>query len=226
MDALTGQLAQHHQESVRLRNDIAACKQQVGHQSQTVEEHAGKLSGIDLDNLDKVADMMDLMIPMLQRKMDRFPAEIDNKHNSLLEQVKTLTGKVAMTAGELVQGIQSTVDAQAERIKKLESAPSTASGWATIAKLEPLKTTIASIKAECDSTRTLVDGLNNQYAGLSIQIKQINDDVVTSNKNLSDQLDFVWQSTTSLDTRFNNLSTRGLAEHIIGQLEQVYPNAA
>lgn len=235
VDALTGQLAQHNQESIRLRDDLAACKQQLRDQSQTVEEHAEKLSGIDLDNLDKVADMIDLTIPMLQGRVDRLPADIDNKHNSLLEQVKTLTGKVAKTVGELVQGIQSTVDAQAERIKKLESAPSTASGrptptgdhpTATVAELEPLKATVASIKTDCDWTRTLVDGLNEQYSSLSAQINQTKNNDPGTNKALSEELEFVRQLSLSLDTRFNNLSTRGLAEHIIGQLEQVYPNAA
>ncbi|KAL2263265.1 hypothetical protein VTK26DRAFT_7530 [Humicola hyalothermophila] len=231
VDALTGQLAQHQQETSKLRETLAVCNQRVGEQGRTVDEHVDKLSRIDFDALEGVEEII-IAFPNLRRKVDKISEDVENKHKSLLGQVTKYTGDVGKAVGQMVETIRSDMQAQDSRIQSLESlprgecCPGVTKEDSTTVALEPLKSTVASIKTESDSTKEAVAGLTEQCAGLCEQINQVTYDVAAASKEFSEQLEFVRQSAMNLDTRFNNLSTRALAEHIIGQLEQIYPDAA
>jgi DNA repair exonuclease SbcCD ATPase subunit len=235
VDELTGQLAQHSQETISLRADLTACNQQAEGQIRKVDEQEARLSNIDFDTLDKVAEtMVSFDFPNLQRKVDAIQTTVDEfpeKHQTLLGQVQHLTALMGNEVGKMIDGVKSTARAQEGRIEALESSSwnggrsSTAEGHAMMPEFESIGSDIASVKTDINAVKATVDGLSHEYPGLSSQIHQFDLNVKATTKDFGDQLDSVRHSVAVLDTKFNNLSTRALAEQIIGQLEQIYPNA-
>lgn len=94
------------------------------------------------------------------------------------------------------------------------------------ARVEPgsFSSEVESIKTDYDATKTKVETLVQGYQGLSTQVGQVTQTVTTSSKDLNEQLECLRHLVTVLDSQFNNLSTRSLADLIIGQLEQLYPD--
>lgn len=246
VDELTGQLAQQSQDTISLRTDLTTCYQQVENQVQKVDEHESKLSNVDFNDLEGVAETMSLVFPNLQRKVesiqttvDKFPERfaetisdtIEAKQDALLKQVQQFLGKSGKAIGDMVDGVQRQVQDQGSRIKSLEGVHLCSGRLGTtddqVAKreFESISSDVTSIKTDLNSINTKVGGLAKDYLGLSEQVNQVDLDIKKVGKDLEDQLKFIRHSVTVLDTRFNNLSTRELAEQIIGQLEQVYPNA-
>ena len=235
VDQLTGQLAQHSQETISLRADLTACNQQAEGQARKVDEQEARLSNIDFDTLDKVAEtMVSFDFPNLQRKVDAIQTAVDEfpeKQQTLLGQVQLLTAVMGNQAGRMIDEVKSTARNQEGRIEALESSSSnggrssTAEGHAMMPEFESVISDIASVKTDMNSVKATVDGLSHEYPGLSSQVHQLDLNIKATTKDFGDQLDCVRHSVTVLDTKFNNLSTRALAEQIIGQLEQIYPNA-
>lgn len=234
VDELTEQLAQRNQETGDLRESLAASNRRIEDQAQKVDEHETKLSNIDLDALEGVAEVMSFGFPALQRnvenvqsKMDTLSGETEAKNKALLGQVQDFLARMGTTVGQMVDGLQGTVQDQGKRIEALEKAPSARTSTVTESPamrvgLETLNSDVASIKADFDSAKVAVDQLTRKYTALSGQVNQLCENVATARKEIDGRLELAQHSFNVLDSRFNNLTTRMLAEHIIGQLEQVY----
>ncbi|KAL2018645.1 hypothetical protein VTK56DRAFT_548 [Thermocarpiscus australiensis] len=244
VEEFTRQLAQLSEEVMRLKGDTATDHRQLWAEMRRVEgrveEHETKLSNIDFDALEGVAETMSFAFPNLQRKVegiqsnvDNVPQETESRHKALLGQVQEFLSKMGTTVGLMVDGLQNTVQDHQTRIKALESAstgggrPNGTEVLGTRLDLDLISSNGASesIKAEVDSIKAVVGGVSGELARLLDQFNQLSLNVATLTKDINDQMDLLRHLVTDLDTRFTNLSTKSMAEQIIQQLEQVYPNA-
>jgi chromosome segregation ATPase len=239
VEKLTGELAQNALDTVTLRQSLAAYAQRVEDEARRVEEHEAKISGLDTDALEEVAETMSIAFPDLQRrvaniqaKMDGVPQEIDTKQQGLFERVKQFVNGTGSVLGGLVDEVQNSVADHGTRIKTLEEKSTASLGGTRTAPTQPANVEIesvnsdmASIKTDFDSTKAAVDRLTRAHTGLSEQVNLVNQAVSSSSEELNDQLATLRHSITVLDAQFNNVSTRALAEMIIGQLEQIYPTS-
>ncbi|AEO61790.1 hypothetical protein MYCTH_2312351 [Thermothelomyces thermophilus ATCC 42464] len=226
---LTEQLAQSNRRIASLSKDLSACVQRVEVEARKVEEHEEKLSGLDAEALEGVAEKMSIEFPDLQRKMAGIQAkmdgtisrqEVESKQNSLLARVQRYVTESGESLAQMVDAVQKATAEQSVQIEELKKASiSTARvgadsepNQATKAEFETISSDIASIKSEFDATRMTVDKLSKDVS-------------IIIDEDLKNQLEMVRLSIKVLDSQFSNLSTKSLAEHIIGQLGQIYPNA-
>ncbi|KAK4155228.1 hypothetical protein C8A00DRAFT_13703 [Chaetomidium leptoderma] len=234
VDKLTGQLTQNTQDTVELRNSLIACTRRVDDEARKVEEHEAKLSSLDIDALEEVAEKMSIDFPDLQRrvagiqaKLDGVSQEIDTKQQALFAQVQQFVGQMGGDLGGLVDEVEKSVMACATRIKTLEEAPmgrpdaSTGTSLAASVEMGSISSDMVLIKSDLDSTKTAVGRLTQE---LSDKVGQVDQKVSATSEDINNQLTMIRHSITVLDSQYNNLSTRSLAEHIIGQLEQIYPS--
>ncbi|KXX81233.1 hypothetical protein MMYC01_201384 [Madurella mycetomatis] len=229
VDELTEQLVQQSLDAANLRENLAGYNQQLDGQVQKVEEHEAKLSNIDFDALEGVAETMSFEFPNLQRKVDGLQSSMDKlargveaKDKDLMAKVHQFTRGVADSLGQMVDGVQRETKSYGARIKALEGASGNING-SSAPQVRPAEVAADTVKTEAASIKSAVDKLTQDHAGLSAQISQLNQDVVRDKKDLNGQVEMLRLTTNVLNSQFNNLSTKSLAEHIIGQLELVYP---
>ncbi|KAL2179998.1 uncharacterized protein P884DRAFT_275578 [Thermothelomyces heterothallicus CBS 202.75] len=226
---LTEQLAQSNRGIASLSKDLSACVQRVEVEARKVEEHEEKLSGVDVEALEGVAEKMSIEFPDLQRKMAGIQArmdgtisrqEVESKQNSLLARVQRYVTESGESLAQMVDAVQKATAEQSVQIEELKKASiSTARlgadsepNRATKAEFETISSDIASIKSDFDATKVAVDKLSKDVSTIV-------------EEDLKNQLETIRLSIKVLDSQFSNLSTKSLAEHIIGQLGQIYPNA-
>ncbi|KAK3903362.1 hypothetical protein C8A05DRAFT_14671 [Staphylotrichum tortipilum] len=227
VDNLAGQLAQHTQDTAALRDGVTACTQRLEQDAQKLEEHESKLSGLDTEALDRFSETMSIDFPDLQRrvaamqlKVDSTPQEIDSKQQAMFAQVQNYMDTAGVNLAERVDEIQMSVMQHGKRLGALEEAPASAEKPVSAAPtsqaagpaFDVMNQDLALIKSEFNSTKAVVDRLQH-------------DCVALTNKDILGQLAAVRHSIMVLDSQFNNLSTRSLAEFIIGHMEHIYPNA-
>lgn len=229
VDELTAQLAQQSLDATSLKENLARHNQQLDGQAQKVEEHEAKLSNIDFDALEGVAETMSFEFPNLQRKvevlqssMDKLAHGVEAKNKDLMTKVHQFTRGIADSLGQMVDGVQRETVSYGARIKALEGASVNING-SSVPEVRPAEVAADTVKIEVASIKSAVDKLAQDHVGLSAQINQVNQDVVRNNKDLNGQVEMLRLTTNVLNSQFNNLSTKSLAEHIIGQLELVYP---
>jgi chromosome segregation ATPase len=239
VDKLTGDLARNAQDAINLRNDLTACTQRVEEEAQKVDEHESKLSNLDIEELQRVLEVMSVGFPALetkvaaiQVKVDGVPNDMETRHQQLFDLVKKFVTGMATELAQTVDGVQNTVKDYGPRIAALEKAlaggaPPLTAGIenASADALPSTNPDMASIRSDCDSTKAAVDRLTQEHAELSLKIDQATQDIAAAKVDTNQQLDQVRLSIKVIDTQINNLSTRSLAEHIIGVLEQLYPNS-
>ncbi|KAL2149494.1 hypothetical protein VTH82DRAFT_8145 [Thermothelomyces myriococcoides] len=224
-DELTEQLAESGRGVASLRKDLSVCVQRVEVEARKVEEHEEKLSGLDTEALEGVAEKMSIEFPDLQRKMEDVRAKMDSaisrqeveaKQNSLLAKVQRYVTESGETFARIVDEVQKTTAEHSVQIEELKKASmDTARVGAdpeTKVEFETISSDIASIKSEFDATKVTVDKLSKDVSTIV-------------DEDLKNQLEMVRFSIKVLDSQFSNLSTKSLAEHILGQLAQIYPNA-
>ncbi|KAK4043598.1 hypothetical protein C8A01DRAFT_43536 [Parachaetomium inaequale] len=232
VDELTGQLAQHTKDTASLRNDLAACTQRVDEEAGRVEEHETKLSSLDIVGLEEAPEVTSIKFPTLQRTVEGIqaklgslntisPQEVDTKQGALFRRVEEFVGRMGDSLGDMVDEAQKDAADHAARIKALEDASTSAASrlgtdispsQTAKAEFETINSDIASIKSEFDATKITVDRLTQDVS------KIISED-------LNNQLAALRHTVLVMDTQFNNLTTKELAESILGQLERIYPNA-
>ncbi|KAK4250149.1 hypothetical protein C7999DRAFT_12118 [Corynascus novoguineensis] len=220
---VTERVAQSDQSIAFFRKDLATYTQRVENEAQKVEEHEAKLSSLDTEALEGVAEAMSIEFPDLQRKTAGIQAKLDvaisrqefeSKQEIFFLQVQQFVANSSKTLASMVD--DHTV--QIEALKKA-SPKNAASGGAHIepnqaakAEFETINSELALIKSDFDAAKVTVDKLSQDISSIV-------------NADLKKQLEAVRFSLNVLDSRYNNLSTKSLAEHIIGQLGQMYPNA-
>ncbi|KAH6847938.1 hypothetical protein B0I37DRAFT_308891 [Chaetomium sp. MPI-CAGE-AT-0009] len=229
VDELTEQLAQSNQDTIALRSGLIACTQRVNDEARKIEEHEEKLSSLDTEALDSAAEAVSIGFPDLQAKVASLQAkmdctisqqEVDARQKTLFSHVRQYVEGMGEGLGQVVDETQKATKEHEARIKALEKAstgtvsPGSDTGHSQAAKAEfkTISSDIASIKSEFDATKITINRLTEEVETIA-------------KEELSKQLDMLRQSITVLDAQFNNLSTKSLAEHIIGQLEHFYPNA-
>ncbi|KAH6622964.1 hypothetical protein F5144DRAFT_347316 [Chaetomium tenue] len=226
---LTEQLAQSTQDTVALRDDLMACTQRVDNEARKIGEHEEKLSSLDTEALDTAAEAVSIGFPDLQAKVASLQSrmdhtisqqEVDARQQELFSQVKQYVVGMGEDLGQLVDEAQKATTGHEARIKALEAAatstsspaPDTGHGQVAKAEFDTINSDLASIKSEFDATKVAINRL-------------IEDVSKIASEDLIKQVDMLRQSFMVLDSQFNNLSTKSLAEHIIGRLEHFYPNA-
>ncbi|KAL2129353.1 hypothetical protein VTI74DRAFT_7914 [Chaetomium olivicolor] len=211
----------------------------LGRLTQLAEEHSAKLERLDVEVLDKAADILSCDFPKLQKtvtiiqtQVDNVSGDVDRKHAALTTQIQTYVQGMGMNLGRLVDEMQGTVQDHATRIQALEASPaasgppnSTTQGHTAAIELDSINSDMASLKSDFGSTKVEIDRLDRKYAALSELVSRANHTATTSAEDLGGQLDLLRHSLDVLSTQYNNLSTRSLAEHILAQLETVSPSA-
>lgn len=147
---------------------------------------------------------------------------LDTQQSTLFSQVQQYTDAVGENMASLVDQVQTVVSELARRVADLEHPSSdrisnqtrTDNGLGDVGKvrLDAINSELTEIKSEFDATKHTVHQLTHNISTLV-------------NEDFKKQLATVRHRITVLDGQFNNLSTKALAEEIIGHLEQLYPNA-
>ncbi|KAG7285092.1 hypothetical protein NEMBOFW57_009712 [Staphylotrichum longicolle] len=238
VDEQHGQLVQHTQEIAALRGSQATCAQQV-------EEHETRLSSLDTDALEEAAETVSIKVPDLQRtvagiqttlnqttenlrgvdvpglqravadvqaRLDDIPREVDSRQQALDARVREVVKNMGDVLGSTLDEVEGSVTKHDKRLRDLEELASVGRlvpdmRQAQAADVELGSTGIASFKPDYDMTKATVVRLTQE------------------SESINGQLEMLRQSFTGLDSQFNNLTTRALAECIIGHLEQLYPNS-
>ncbi len=219
------------QETATLRGSIASIHQQLADQCRKVEEHESKLSNLDTDALDQAAETMSIEFPKLQKgvmnvqtKVDGILQEIDSRQKALKGQVKEFTGSAIDHLARLIDSTGTNHDA---RIRVLEQADSVNSE------------TVALFKSDFETTKAAVDQLSQEMLargedvalfGSDLEttkaaVDQLSQELLARGEDVAGQLSMIRHTAMSLETRFNNLTTKAVAEYVIGHLEQLYPNS-
>jgi chromosome segregation ATPase len=226
---LTEQLAQRAQDTVTLRNDLMVCTQRVDDEARKIGEHEEKLSSLDTEALDNAAEAVSIGFPDLQAKVASLQTrmdhtislrEVDVRQETLFSQVQQYVQGMGEDLGQLVDEAQKATTEHEARIKALEAAsksasspdPDTGHRQAAKAEFDTISSDIASIKSEFDATKVAINRLTKDVSKIA-------------SEDLNKQVEMLRQSFLVLDSQFNNLSTKSLAEHIIGHLEHFYPSA-
>lgn len=76
VEELAGQLARNTQDTLALQSNLSECIERVGNESRKVEEHEAKLSCLDTEALEGVAETMSIAFPDLQKKV----AEVEGNY--------------------------------------------------------------------------------------------------------------------------------------------------
>ncbi|KAH6621216.1 hypothetical protein B0J18DRAFT_220745 [Chaetomium sp. MPI-SDFR-AT-0129] len=228
VEELAGQLARNTQDTLSLQSNLSGCIERVNNEARKVEEHEAKLSCLDTEVLEDVAETMSIAFPDLQKKVAEVEAKaisqqsLDTQQSTLFSQVQQYTDAVGENMASLVDQVQTVVSELARRVAVLEHPSSdtitnqtrTDSGLGDMGKvrLDAINSELTEIKSEFDATKHTVHQLTHNISAIV-------------NEDFKKQLATVRHSITVLDGQFNNLSTKALAEQIIGHLEQLYPNA-
>lgn len=226
---LAEQLTQRAQDTVTIRNDLMACVQRVDEEARKIAEHEEKLSSLDTEALDSAAEAVSIGFPDLQAKVASLQTrmdytislqEVDARQETLFSQVKQYVQGMGEDLGQVVDEAQKSTTEHEARIKALEAAskstpspdPDTGHRQAAKAEFDTISSDIASIKSEFDATKDAISRLTKDVSKIA-------------SEDLNKQVEMLRQSFLVLDSQFNNLSTKSLAEHIIGHLEHFYPSA-
>ncbi len=217
---ISGLESRMDQATATIHDSIASYRRRLEEQHRKLEEHESKLSNLDTDALEGVAETMSIDFPNLQRKVagiqakvDAIPQETDAKQQALVDGVR-LYMKGVEDLSHMVDDAERTRMNHEGRIQALErgsasgAGPVPAPGPAT-SELDGLD--VKLFKSDLDSTKAAVDQLGQK--------------VSTSTEDVEGQLMMIRHSITSLESRFNNLTTKSMAEYIIGHLERLYPNS-
>jgi chromosome segregation ATPase len=226
---LTEQLAQRAQDTATLRKDLMVCTQRVDDEARKIGEHEEKLSSLDTEALDSAAEAVSIGFPDLQAKVASLQTrmdhtislrEVDARQETLFSQVQQYVQGMGEDLGQLVDEAQKATTEHEARIKALEAAstcapspdPDTGHRQSAKAEFDTISSDIASIKSEFDATKVAINRLTKDVSKIA-------------SEDLNKQVEMLRQSFLVLDSQFNNLSTKSLAEHIIGHLEHFYPSA-
>ncbi|KAK3315180.1 hypothetical protein B0H66DRAFT_335958 [Apodospora peruviana] len=246
---LNGQLAQTNPDIANLR---AALESRVS----GLEK---KLSDLDWETLDKVAEDFTFKVPELeetvrklqedlanlpqtvereavrkiQEEMANLPRTVEKAgsqpaapvssdqqamHAKLLAELKEISHQqflkfsdaLVVSAGKMVDGVR-------EEAKKL-------TGRVTVVeeKLEQTHKTMDSLRADLQA----LDGIRaaTRIAALEGSFLELQKDLDGIGTDLKQKTEYLNLSITTLDSRFSNLTTKGLAEVIIGHIEHFVPN--
>jgi chromosome segregation ATPase len=240
VDQLSKELAQRTQDSISLRNALDTSTQQVEDQARKINDHEAQLSNIDFDVQNRVAEAISFDLPNLKRKVDGvqsrvndIPKEIDTKHKALSDQIKQFVARATESLAEMLEETRSTVDNHGMRVTALEEAP-TSSGRTVIPQshekeldLELINSDVAAIKTDYEQTKAKLNRLAQEHRGLVDQVNQATQfGTVSQIQSLEGQLRNIQHEITVLDSQYKNLTTRHVAEQMIGVLEQLYPEAS
>jgi chromosome segregation ATPase len=196
-----------------------------------IKEHESKLSRLDADALERVAETIDIKIPALESKLSSLqekvdigiPEALDKKEQDIFKQVVNYVQIMSEYLGKKVDSINDALKGIKNRVEALEQA-STSGQTASINndQLQQLMSEVSSLNSKLEACEQAMQKLDKE---LRNQIQQANQATSTLGQDLNGQLDAVRQSLFVLNSQYNNLTTRSLAEHIIGYLRQMYPQS-
>ncbi|KAL2116815.1 hypothetical protein VTJ04DRAFT_8983 [Mycothermus thermophilus] len=196
-----------------------------------IKEHESKLSRLDADALERVAETIDIKIPALESKLSSLqekvdigiPEALDKKEQDIFKQVVNYVQIMSEYLGKKVDSINDALKGIKNRVEALEQA-STSGQTASVNndQLQQLISEVSSLKSKLEPCEQAIQKLDKE---LRNQIQQANQATSTLGQDLNGQLDAVRQSLFVLNSQYNNLTTRSLAEHIIGYLRQMYPQS-
>ncbi|KAL2265565.1 hypothetical protein VTJ83DRAFT_6665 [Remersonia thermophila] len=183
----------------------------------------------------------------VQSRLDAIPGEIDKKQEELFGKVQAYVGKVGSLLGAQVDEVRKDVTGTKKRVEALETSsaakPSLRCGGdasslstqdhATTPGSEsaPSDAMAAVIKTNVEAFNAAIEALRNENARLSERISKLMYDqqelqgLASRSQGLAAEVDTVRHSVLVLSARFDNLSTRGLAEHMIAYLRHLYPES-
>jgi chromosome segregation ATPase len=217
VDELEKREAPHGERATSGDNDFKALSESVTICLQKVEEQAERISKSEetLMNLD-IQGLIDLVevsvaFPQVQHQVK----EQQNGLKELKGEVDRINGfndEVLNTVGSWVDELRKTDTAQGTKIQALTEQ---VAALETAGSHNPAPVEDSTTKAEVASVKEELDGF-------SVHTKAELDAVRKKNKETTE---FLTQQISVLDQRYNNLTTKDMAERILGVMESVYPNA-
>ncbi|KAL1838888.1 hypothetical protein VTJ49DRAFT_2079 [Mycothermus thermophilus] len=187
--------------------------------------------------MDAVPGEVDQKVSNIQTKVDAIPGEIDQKQEDLFEKVKAYVGKMGSLLGTQVDKVQNDVTSTKKRIEALMQAsvvrPSLRGGDPSSSARDHTTTPVsesafsdaraAAINANVEAFNAAIQELRNGNAELSERISKLIQGLPADVQGLKAEVEMLRHSVLVLSARFDHLSTKSLAEHIIGYLRQLYP---
>jgi ABC-type transporter Mla subunit MlaD len=254
VNEITARLAQNGQDTASLCASIATQVQRLDDQTEQLQSLRNIVENIDLETLDTLADVSLHDFPTWRIKMmtvDNLKSNLENlnghefprlrkdveglrlsvddlkaKNNSLSDMVQEFSNRVVTTVGGLVNNLEQNTRNHEARISQLEGA-STDEGRPSTTEMDSANSAnpADAVNLQVNAIRTDFDSTKAAVAELSQQVNQISQTMEANSKDFNEQIGTLSHLVSVLNLRWNNLSTKSLAEHIIAQLELIYPNA-
>jgi len=234
VDGLARQLAQYKDEIKPLRESIDEC-------SASANKSLSLLSSVDLEGVDQIAEVFVGAWPTLQNKVADHERRIEEVAQGL-QSVKatpeppappTPPAPVAAAVDPSLARTVEQASATAAQVKRVQEEMGTLWGGmlddldermglltTRTAALEELAANLPrSPPPDVDLIKGTTDKLGQDFVKLTEKVEVVNDKMEQKCEYLNHQF-------TTLDSQYNNLSTKALAEHIIAQMEVFYPKNA
>jgi len=238
---LAEKLGQQIQETNKLREAVGGFSEQVSELKILVGDHQNKLMHIDTLIWDEMAEIASFAFPKLQEGVDNLQGEVEQLRQShallagrkesersgspaLSVALESLLAKRTSEFGDRVlDKVGVWVDELRKSVKSLEQKQTDARG-----DFEALNQRNAGLQAEVKSLgqtapSSSAGGAGSEYSELKEQYCKQDEEIKKLKEDLAQKTNFLSHQFSILQGQYNNLTTRELAQAVLGQLEQLYP---
>ncbi|KAK0626156.1 hypothetical protein B0T14DRAFT_562091 [Immersiella caudata] len=200
-----------------LSKSVTACLQKVEEQAERVSKSEETLMNLDIQGLDDLGEVL-VAFPQVQHQV----RELQDGLRVQQEGLTALKGDVNRING-FNDEVLSTVGRWVDDLRKTDADQGT--------EVRALKEQIADMKragsnhsapVEDSTTKAEVASVKKELDGFSVHTKEELDAVRKKNKETTE---FLAYQISVLEQRYNNITTKEMAERILGVMETVYPNA-
>lgn len=236
---LAEKLEQQVQAANKLREAVGSFGEQVNEQKILVDDHQSKLMHIDTQIWDEMAEISSFAFPKLQEGVDKLQGEVGKlrqSHTLLAGRKESESGSpapsIALENYErkneefsllLLKKIGGWVDELREKVKSIEQHHTNlrTDFEALSQRTAGLQTEVTSLGQATPSSSA--GGASHEYAELQKQYSKQDEEIKKLSEDLAQKTNFLSHQFSILQGQYNNLTTRELAQAMLGQLEQLYP---
>jgi len=186
-----------------LAGSVATCTEMMKEQGLKVEQNKKTLMNIDFEALDEISESYSLEFPKVQQDLKKV-------QDGIMRIDKYLDDEVLNTVGGWVDGLRKQDVARAKEVQDLRDQVKTFNKSAPASHLP----------VEDSSIKLDVEALKTEYDGFSAQTQQSIEEI---RKQLQDETKCLAHQYSVLDQKYNSITTKDLAERILGLMENLYP---
>ncbi|KAK3343904.1 hypothetical protein B0T25DRAFT_521965 [Lasiosphaeria hispida] len=180
-------------------------------------------------DLSSRVEKLDADKPAIQAALE---ADFQNKTRVLGTLNEKFHDELMQFVGESIDKVEKDFKRQDERLdalEKVESAPTSTGNQQHRPEDESTRAAMHELQEKYESVSVTMNSVQQEHAGLLERFAQADETIRAAVQGYRDDLakktETLEHQITVLDSQFNNLSTKSMAEQIIGHMETIYPTA-